>query len=171
MGRPRLPSAVHKARTGTNKTRGRRELPPDEPQPDVAPGDVKPPAGISKAALKHWPGIAKVLSDAKVLTLMDTISLRLFCEAYAKYQSSLDMLDESFSELVYVSVTGQLAVRPEWDIHNKAMEQMLKLLKEFGMTPAARANVKVAADGGNPKQPEKGGKFAGIKRKAHGTDA
>lgn len=174
MGRPRTPTAVHAARGKrskdgkTIKTLGGRELPADEPQPDVVATDVAPPAGITKAAQKHWPGIAKMLSDAKVLTLMDVNALRIFCEAYANYQRATDALDGAFSELVYVTITGQLAVRPEWDVQNKAMDQMLKLLKEFGMTPAARASIKVAPTGKGDTQPEKGGKFGRIKQRARG---
>jgi P27 family predicted phage terminase small subunit len=144
---------------GKTRTRGHRPIRDDEPQPaPVVVDKHDPPAFLTKDARKHWPQIAKLLQDAKVLTVMDTTALGVFCECFARYIEARDLVDAR--GMAYTTVTGQLKLRPEWDAMLNMQDRLTKLLMEFGMTPASRAGVHAA-----PDAKKKGNKFSAIKDK------
>lgn len=115
---------------------GRRPLPENEPTPE--PG-ADMPDDLSPGAAKHWSKVAKQLDDAGVLTQMDGMALALYCETYARWKHANDQVVK-FGPVVKAP-SGFPIQSPFLAIANKAHNQMVKLLIEFGMTPSARTRV------------------------------
>lgn len=125
---------------------GKRALPKDEPKPRK-PKSLRPPPILSAAARKHWRTIAKQLTDAGILTALDCHALALYCEAFARWSDASQKL--RLEGLVITTESGYACQSPYLPIANKAFDQMLKIMVEFGMTPSSRTRVsKVEPDAG-----------------------
>jgi P27 family predicted phage terminase small subunit len=118
---------------------GKRAINQDEPQPEAG-ADM--PEGLSDGASKHWPVVAKQLEDARVLTKLDGAALALYCETWARWADANEKVIKLGA--VVKSPSGFPIQSPYLAIANKAHDQLVKLLIEFGMTPAARTKVSVA---------------------------
>jgi P27 family predicted phage terminase small subunit len=76
--------------------------------------------------------------------------LALYCQAWARWVEAERSL-EKYGVMVK-SPNGFPMQSPYLAVANKAMEQMTKLLTEFGMSPSSRARAAVAPQ--PPEQPE-----------------
>jgi P27 family predicted phage terminase small subunit len=146
----RVPTELKKARGNP----GKRPLPEDEPKLAPAKG-MKPPSFLSKNAQKHWPTIAKHLEEARILTVIDGAALAYYCEQFLKYIAARDVI--AAQGLTMWTPTGFLVERPENAAMDKAHDRMLKILIEYGCTPASRTRVRVAKSA-----EDKGNRFAKI---------
>ena len=146
-GRKPVPTALKVVRGNP----GKRPLPENEPTPEAG---AEPPDWLSEAALAHWPVVSAQLEKAGVLTEMDAPALALYCEAFARWQEAQAGIAKH--GLVVPGQKGQLAQSPYVVVANAAMQQMMKLLAEFGMTPSSRSRVTTA------KPKEKPNAFAGL---------
>lgn len=74
-----------------------------------------------------------------LMTDVDFQSLVLYCESYDRWRGCLDRITDTG----YVTETdkGNLIQHPMLGVMNKAHDQMLKILVEFGMTPSSRTRV------------------------------
>ena len=118
---------------------GKRSLNEDEPQP---PSGAEMPDYLTPEAAAHWPKVSTQLADAGVLTEIDQTALAMYCEAFAMWRHASDQVAK-FGAVVK-SPSGYPVQSPYLSISNRAYEQMLRLLGEFGMTPSARTRVVVA---------------------------
>jgi P27 family predicted phage terminase small subunit len=142
-GPKKTPAATHKKR-GTFQP-SRHSGPDSKP----VPGIPEPPADLTEAAREAWISIAGKLLDAKLLTALDDLALRLMAE-------SVDMYLRAGREIEHWGLTsvtdkGNTIQHPAVAVRNKAWSQIVKLCQEFGMTPAARTglavDVKASSDG------------------------
>jgi P27 family predicted phage terminase small subunit len=117
---------------------GKRKLPGNEPQPELG---AEPPKWLSVEALKHWPLVAEQLTEVGLLTTLDATALGLYCEAFARWKTANDHVVQ-FGTVVK-SPSGYPIVSPFLAIANRAYDQLVRMLAEFGMTPAARTKVEV----------------------------
>lgn len=137
-GRKRLPTATLEASGAYKKNPQRRDERANEPEPEA--GAAKPP-GMSLEAERHWPVMAKILEDAGVLTRMDGLALGVYCETYARWRDALDAFNRQRVVSVGTGKTRKLVPNPQHDIADKAQSQLVRLMTEFGMTPASRSKV------------------------------
>lgn len=145
-GRRPTPSETKKARGNP----GGRPLPEDEPKPDVG---AKCPSYVTGKARDHWKDIARQLTAVRVLTVMDEAALAAYCIQFNRYMDAKVAVERH--GLTMVTITGHLVIRPEVDIMDRAHDRMIKLLMEFGCTPASRTKVRVAKGA-----EDRGNKFA-----------
>ncbi len=75
------------------------------------------------------------------MTEIDTAALAAYCQAWGRWRGAEEKLNE-FG--VVIKVGASLQVSPYLSVANKAMEQMTRLLIEFGMTPSSRSRVSVS---------------------------
>lgn len=151
MARPRKPTALRIIEGNA----ARRPLPENEPKPEL--GAVAP-KWLSPLAAEHWSLVSEQLEEVGVLTRMDQTALALYCEAFARYKDATEHVTK-FGTIVK-SPSGYPMQSPYLAIASKAHEQMVKLLVEFGMTPAARSKVEVAGNGKKSKPSKTGlGKY------------
>ncbi len=125
---------------------GKRPLNDSEPKPSTA-SVTRSPAGLSPQARKRWKQIAKHLDDSRILTVLDTDALRLYCDAYARYLEADKYLRK---DGMVIETRHTKKANPYVAILNTAADQMLKIMREFGMTPSARTGLEVLP----PKAPD-----------------
>ena len=118
---------------------GHRPLNRAEPKPKAA--TTRAPAGLSKLARKHWGVVAKQLTAAGILTELDKPALMLYCEAWARWREAAIEVEKC--GMLIKAQNGFEMQNPYLAIANKAADQMLKMLAEFGMTPSSRSRIQV----------------------------
>ncbi|MBI5285340.1 MAG: phage terminase small subunit P27 family [Chloroflexi bacterium] len=126
--------------------RGRKPKPPglSTRQPD-RPKDgplVRLPAcppHLQGEARKEWSRVGKKLLAYGLVTEIDRSALAIYCQAWARWVEAEQQLGKYGT--VIKSPTGYPMQSPYLAIANKAMEQMAKILVEFGMSPSSRSRV------------------------------
>lgn len=100
------------------------------------------PVWLNKKAKKHWETLGPMLVNAGLLSVVDGDVFGLHCDNMAAYEEAMTRLTE-ISTWVSKTPNG-FEVQGAWlQIRNKLQEQIIKTAREFGLTPAARSNVKV----------------------------
>ena len=136
-GRPPEPTAL-KALRGNP---GKRPLNADEPQAKAL-ASLCPPEGMDDETLKAWDEYVPALLEVPgLLAEVDMLALRLLCEAVATRRTCQKLLAEKGYTMTTPS--GYVQQRPEVSIAAQAGKAIKALLTEFGMTPAARARMRV----------------------------
>lgn len=127
-GRKPVPNAV-------KKLTGSKYYKPNEPE--VGGGKPACPRWLSKEGKSEWRYVANLLHEAGLLTKLDRMALAAYCEAVAVFRKMSEILAETGA---YATRThnDNLIQSPEVQLRNKAMDQMLKFMTEFGMTPSSR---------------------------------
>lgn len=138
-GRKPKPTAVKKLAGNP----GRRPLNDNEPQFPVPGRTPSPPDYLSDEAQEVWRDLGKMLLDAGLLTRVDRYALGMFCAVAGRWmEAERDLRDEG---LILTSSDGNAYQNPRLHVANRAWDQMRKMLGEFGLTPAERSRLHVAA--------------------------
>lgn len=141
---------------------GKRALNRNEPRPGA--GKIpSAPRWLSDDAKRQWRPVAKALHGCGLLTDVDVLALGMLCEAFAQYLEARRLLMEPEStdeqvepggedrgarmRLVVKSDKGNLYQNPAVSLMNSARVELLKWLREFGMTPSARSRISVETTG------------------------
>jgi P27 family predicted phage terminase small subunit len=132
MPAPRKPTAVLEASGALAHDPKRHADRALEPKPD--PGISVKPSFLSPIADKHWDEFVALLSKSRVICENDVISMAMLAEAYAEWREATDRINKDKSRLP--------SARRDLD---SAFNRFLKIQQEFGMTPAARAKVRVVS--------------------------
>lgn len=134
-GRKPKPTAVKEL--GGNP--GKRKLNKNEPKPDV---EIPPcPAHLTGVAKEEWERVTQLLRSMGVIAEIDRAVLAAYCSAYKDYVNAEKALEEEGDIIFYES--GNAAQNPRVGIKNKAIEKMVKIAAEFGMTPSSRSRLEV----------------------------
>lgn len=78
-----------------------------------------------------------------VIAKVDRAVLAAYCTAYKDYVKADNKLKRQGEVIIYES--GNVAQNPWVGIKNRAIEKMVKIAAEFGMTPSSRARLEVEA--------------------------
>jgi len=116
---------------------GKRAIPKNEPK--IKPAAPRVPVTLSDEAKKHWKIIVKQLSDARIMTKLDSDALALYCEAYARWVDANDKI--KIHGMLVKTPSGYPIQSPYLGISNKSFEQMKSIMVEFGMTPSSRTRI------------------------------
>lgn len=135
-GRKPTPTALKLVRGNP----GKRPLNDAEPAPPVS-HDLTCPDWLSDSAKEHWPAIAQQFHDAGLLTVLDVPALALYCESFARWKHANEQIARYGP--VVKGAAGYPVRSPYLCIANRAHEQMVKLLIEFGATPSSRSRCAV----------------------------
>jgi len=141
-GRKRKPTALRIA-NGAHPSL----LPQDEPQPERS--SLVPPEYLSDDAKKLWATAAAQLDACGVMTSTDEPALAQYCEQFVLWQDALAQVRQH-GMMVRNEGTGVMKANPCIAVANNAHDRMVKMMREFGMTPSARASVKTRG-GFSPK--------------------
>jgi P27 family predicted phage terminase small subunit len=93
------------------------------------------PAWVKSDARDHWGEIAPMLEGMGIGSPLYTPALALLVNSlgrYIEYERRVDEVGPTCE-----TEKGNLIVHPVWAARNKAWDQVLKALREFGMTPVA----------------------------------
>ena len=113
-------------------------------EPKPPPADISMPDGLSQAEQQHCQQVSDYLQEAGVLTVMDIQALKLYCRIYVKWQESIGKLDEYGP--VIKTKAGNPVLSPYFKISQKYLDQLLAILREFGMTPSSRTRIHAKSD-------------------------
>ena len=139
-GRPRKPT---KLKILSNTLEPSREHGRVEPEPVDVP--IERPASMSDEAGALWDRIMNDYSHTGVLTRIDTEALRAYCDFATRYEQAAIGLDKS-SPLVRTT-RGDLVKNPLHQIARDNAMVMLRLARELGFTPSARASLETPETG------------------------
>ena len=140
----RKPKPTHlKLLDGENR---KERLSKNEPKPDQ--GDLTPPDDLSKLAKKEWLRLVPTLYGLGIYTEIDRDALIMYCETYCQWKEANDIIVRKGVLVKQEDKKGNvyIAHNPAISIANKAKEQMLKIMAEFGMTASSRTKITVAGD-------------------------
>lgn len=133
---------------------GKRAL---DPAAAVQPDDAIPecPDHLDPRARAEWGRITPELQRCRLLTTIDRAALAMYCQAYSRWQLAEEKIAEAEAQDadgagLVVAAKNDYQMLSQWlVISNRAQEQLLKYLTEFGMTPSARSRVATAAKQGS----------------------
>jgi P27 family predicted phage terminase small subunit len=116
---------------------------PREPQPARLEVGARPPAWLrDKLARRYWRELVEILSPTGVLAVTDATALALLARTFAEWRRWVVWLEEN--EPTYETGSDDRALwraRPEMTFLREAERQLITLLREFGLTPAARTRI------------------------------
>jgi P27 family predicted phage terminase small subunit len=132
-GPPKKPSAL-KVVQGTFRKDREAKSPVN-----VEPKAPKPPKGMSQLGLACWRRMVPKLVAARVLTELDRELLAAFCECWAMYWGLKAVVDEE--GWTWVSANGNIRVHPAVGAMKMMLDNVVRLGREFGLTPASRSRI------------------------------
>lgn len=137
-----LPANVHLLRGNPSK------LSADKLRDSVSPGVEIPaaPRHLKGEALKEWKRVSVELEKLGLISNIDRAALAMYCTAWGRHVDAENKLREMGEEGLVDETPNGFKVQGVWlNISNKAMDQCIKYLSEFGMSPSARARVTPSA--------------------------
>ena len=118
---------------------GKRPISRKEPKPrPLAP---TPPSHLDPIARKEWARISKELYQCGLLTSVDRAALSMYCVLYSRWVAAEKRVREL--GVIVKSPNGYPIHSPYLAVANKAMDQMIRLLGELGLSPCARTRIEV----------------------------
>lgn len=108
---------------------------------DAALGKSKPycPSWLDDDAKNEWKRISNELYDAGLLLKVDGTALANYCVNYSIWkQASLKVQKHG---IIIKTKNGHMIQSPALNVANVAARDMMKALREFGMTPSSRATL------------------------------
>lgn len=135
-GRPRLPSAVKKARGSYRPSTAAKN--------EVAFKVVRlqAPDWLDERALEEWERIVPLLDEVRVLTEPDLAALANYCStASVAINATIKYQQEGYMKSAAKGSTFGPKVHPMIKVAQEARAQCLRFAIEFGLTPAARSRI------------------------------
>ncbi|MCK5602249.1 P27 family phage terminase small subunit [Candidatus Pacearchaeota archaeon] len=121
----------------------------------IEPNKPDCPEWLSETAKFHWTEISQMLYDMGMVSKIDHLALSLLVDALAdwiKYSKSANMLKVAY----YENAAGNLVMHPAITAKNKSWELLLKVVREFGMSPASLRSVAAKPKEDKPVGKDKG---------------
>jgi P27 family predicted phage terminase small subunit len=121
-----------------------------EPVPrDVLP---VPPRSMAADVREVWDYTLQELIHMKTVAASDRDSLVCFCEAVVAHRKASNILAQS--PVLVKGLHGTLVRNPALQVQRDAAQVIRGFAQEFGLTPSARADIKVEGrNGGNETNP------------------
>jgi P27 family predicted phage terminase small subunit len=101
------------------------------------------PKHLTTEVRQEWRRVTKSLSDMGILSRHDGPAIEMYCDAYSTMVKAQEGIKAS--GLLIKGGNGAPKANPLIAIANEAQRNALKILVEFGLTPAARSRVSVNA--------------------------
>ncbi|MDE2427041.1 MAG: phage terminase small subunit P27 family [Elusimicrobia bacterium] len=106
------------------------------------------PPDLGPVAQGAWNVITAKLLSAGLIADLDQLPMRLLCESVELYLEACDVVKRD--GLIVASVKA-IYQHPAVGIRNKAWAQIVKLCREFGMSPSARCGLHIDTKQGQGK--------------------
>ena len=117
----------------------------NEPRPKVTrPG---PPSHLNADAELEWERMVEQLYNLGIMTDIDRTALAIYCQAYGRWsqaERALAKVANTADGLVIKTKNGNLIQNPLVGIANKSMQDTMRYITEFGLTPASRTKIAMA---------------------------
>lgn len=116
-------------------------------EPAFETGSGKYPHWLNTDGRKEWTRLVEILDRAGVLTEADRNALARYCKLWMEWRKCQQFIDRNGTTYMPKDdcgkPKGKLMKFPQVDYSLKLSTQLLRLEQEFGLTPAARSNVRV----------------------------
>lgn len=119
---------------------GRRPINDAEPEP--LPGPMARPPWLSKLAAEEWDRVAPHLEAMRTVTAADVTALAVYCEAVARWRQLAEVVASS-PPVIRNRESGILVKNPAYSQIRDAAIEVRMFAREFGLTPSARAGIRV----------------------------
>ena len=116
---------------------GKRRINKREPVVPELQSDCPEFLGIQSK--KEWDRIKALFLEHKILTESDRSALTAYCSAWGRWIEAEENIKKS--GMLIKAPSGYPIHNPWLAISNKAFDQMMKLMVEFGMTPSSRSKI------------------------------
>lgn len=100
------------------------------------------PKYLDKIAKQEWKHIVPELDSLGLLSKIDRAALEFYCESYSRYRQAMEHI-RTEGEVMFSPDKNYPMVSPWASTANKALDNCRRFLAEFGLTPAARARLRV----------------------------
>lgn len=146
-GPPKKPKAL-KRQQGTYRPNR------DGNAPVIPPGDLPvAPEGLHEAALAEWHRLAPLCQSAGILTGGDALAWLLM---FSELSDWMRMRDEcEGAKFLESYANGTFGANPLFKLKNQSASQVLRYLREFGLTPASRAGMNLGTANAEEDDPLK----------------
>lgn len=125
------------------------------------PGRPKPPAILDKEAKLHWAEVVELVEEAGTLSRLDRDALTLYCSLWSTWREAEREMVKPTGNCpagrVIRSNNGYFQTSPWYTIAVQALKDMRPFLDAFGLTPKARAKLRLP----EPEE-DAGGKWEGL---------
>lgn len=121
---------------------GKKRLNDNEPQPKKPTRTPYVPRFLNETAKEEWRRLIDPLLNAGIYTEIDRTAFTMYCLQFGKWIEAEKKIDETGGEIL-TSDKGNFYQNPWSFVANKAYDQMIKMLLEFGMTPSSRSRLHV----------------------------
>lgn len=144
-GPQKTPTAILKLRDSWRaKTRK------GEPKAEASEPGLKCPNWVSKEAKKFWKEIVPHLEAVPGLVRrIDRLALGMLCDALAHYIKAKREIEKK--GITIKGASGSQISNPANLVLQRAYTRFAKLVREFGMTPAARASIDIGEGEGRKR--------------------
>ena len=146
-----------RALEGNRGKRGKSEQ--AAPVPAGSLTNLKPPTFLPALAKKEWRRVVMELARLDLISDLDVMALAAYCNSYATWLDAIKQIKET--GMLVRSPNGYPMPSPYVKIERDSQEQMMKWLREFGMTPSARTRVEGSGGKEEPDDP-----FAALAKRA-----
>lgn len=142
-GRKPLPAKVHKLRGNPSK------LPTAQLEAEVlsqgVPVEAPPrPDFLTAVAAEEWDRIVADLVKVGLVSTIDRAELAIYCQAWADWKCAREKLHELQEEgFIEIAPSGYRQIGVWMQIANRAEERLRAAGVSFGMSPSARARLKI----------------------------
>ncbi len=96
---------------------------------------------LSGEARKEWTRTGGILLRMRVLTEADLAAFAVYCVVYGRWVQAEDDVRRRGVMVPAKPRSKNLVQNPFLGIANKALQQMVRLLAEFGLTPSTRTRI------------------------------
>lgn len=119
------------------------------------------PKHLSAEAKTEWKRISVELEKLGIISQIDLAALAIYCQAYGRWVQSEVKIKElndlgNYDGFFDETPNGYKQISVWMQISNRAVDQMRRMLPEFGMTPSARSRIRdaqtVNSDDGETKE-------------------
>lgn len=118
---------------------GKRALNHNEPQ--TRSRRPKLPSHLGAVAQGEWKRLTRELRAMNLLASADADALAMYCQLYERWVDASKQLTDK--GMVVETENGFPVLSPYLSIANQCIKQMLRILIEFGMTPASRSRIQL----------------------------
>ena len=118
--------------------------PKNEPEP--LPGELIPPEWVTGKALEKWHDVVPKLQGMRVITPVDVDIIAQYCVMYEQWLRYLEQVRRGLDVLVIRDKDGKvkyMQAAPAATMFMKLQAAMLKIAREFGLTPSSRVGLEV----------------------------
>ena len=105
---------------------------------------IPAPASLDAAGRRLWNKLCPPLMQLGLMTEIDAPLLESYCMAYSRLLAAQKVIQQHGPTLTTDS--GYQQPRPEVSIANKAADQMVKIGRELGLSPAIRTRLVAGKD-------------------------